>query len=147
MCCYCLKLLVNFHFVCKLLYAEKHLQGYKIVMYAEMSVWPKSLKMLLTQYAGDAISIWIHEPAKSKPKFAAINKPAHDDWALFRFWSSRQMKEETQNKTKRDKSWVQKKKLKRKFLLLFFFLVCAKDFKTLWMNGYWSIILGTHREF
>lgn len=40
---------------------------------------------VLTQWTGAAISTWIHEPAKSKPKLAAINNPAHDDCALLRF--------------------------------------------------------------
>lgn len=41
--------------------------------------------VMLTQCTGAAISMWIQAPGKSNPILAAMNRPAHDDWALFRF--------------------------------------------------------------
>ena len=38
----------------------------------------------LTLWTGKAMSTWIHTPGKSNPKWAPINRPAQELWALLR---------------------------------------------------------------
>lgn len=44
--------------------------------------------MILTQCTGPAMSMCIQAPGKSNPILAAMKRPAHDDWALLRFWNN-----------------------------------------------------------
>lgn len=44
-------------------------------------------KTILTQLAGYAMSTWIQTPGKSKPRLAAMNRPAHEANALFRSYT------------------------------------------------------------
>lgn len=46
----------------------------------------------LTQWTGDAMSMCIHGPEWLKPRCEPMNKPAHDDCALSRFWNTSQKK-------------------------------------------------------